>query len=157
MVHARLLTPRSDPIPWPGSSRSSNPPLPDLPPPEKHDLQTTLQDLLTLWCPNVDCTEAHCLPHGEFQISHNKTRHRLTSLSSSLAASEQYELDPRRPHRSGDPPFRLLPATVSCGPRCGAAGENMVRVSVAEGAAPVRAHRLQPRTRSVGLRKRFAS
>ncbi|KAM5545791.1 hypothetical protein V8D89_000829 [Ganoderma adspersum] len=97
--HGRM----SDPILWPGSSRSSNPPLPDLPPPERHNLQTRLQDYLTLWCPNVDCTEAHCLPH----------------------ASEQYELDLRRPHRSGDQPFRLLPATVSCGPRCGAAGENM--------------------------------
>ncbi|PIL34576.1 transcription factor [Ganoderma sinense ZZ0214-1] len=104
--HGRM----SDPILWPGSSRSSHPPLPDLPPPERHDLQTRLQDYLTLWCPNVDCTEALCLPH----------------------ASEQYELDLKQPRQSGDQPFRLLPATVSCGPQCEASGDNMISVSVSE-------------------------
>ncbi|KAI1793730.1 SET domain-containing protein [Ganoderma leucocontextum] len=102
--HGRM----SDPISWPGSSRSLYPPLPDLPPPERHGLETRLQDYLTVWCPNVDCTEANCLHH----------------------ASEQYELDLSQPRQSGDEPFRLLPATVSCGPQCDAAGETMIEADM---------------------------
>ncbi|KAI0708772.1 hypothetical protein C8T65DRAFT_650065 [Cerioporus squamosus] len=87
----------SDPIPWPGSSRVSGPPLPDVAPPAADDAKTRLQDYLTLWCPRIDCLQGHCFTH----------------------ATEQYNLDFDTPAVPGNERFKfLLSAKTPCGDDC---------------------------------------
>ncbi|KAI0773039.1 hypothetical protein BD413DRAFT_310658 [Trametes elegans] len=87
---------QSDSIHWPGSSQASEPPLPDVSPPQADNLRGRIQDYLTLWCPSADCLEANCFSHN--------------------AQSTHIALD-GTPFNDGAP-FRCLVPDRSCGENC---------------------------------------
>ncbi|KAI0738354.1 hypothetical protein C8Q80DRAFT_1208481 [Daedaleopsis nitida] len=80
----------NDPIPWPGSSRTRYPPLPDLSPPEPHDLVSRVRDLVALWCPDPGCVQANCFTHVNGHVMPDYTaREPLQCLSPDESCGER--------------------------------------------------------------------
>ncbi|KAI0750473.1 hypothetical protein C8Q74DRAFT_1211933 [Fomes fomentarius] len=52
-----------DTVPWPGSSRTTHPPLPDLSPPAADNLKVRVANYRMLWCRDSGCLQAHCMTH----------------------------------------------------------------------------------------------
>ncbi|KAI0824327.1 hypothetical protein BC628DRAFT_1378815 [Trametes gibbosa] len=82
----------SDQITWPGSSSAVHAASPDVSPPHADDLRGRLQDLLSLWCPKIDCLQGHCFAHNV----------------------EQTHIKKDMSHTS----FRCLSVTQTCGNNC---------------------------------------